>query len=79
VKRSLEAAGRRIARSNRRMIETQWTRDEAVAWAREQFELKARWPARRFRVEGGGSVTRACSARAPRAARPLATGAASWS
>ena len=37
----------------RSMLETQWTPDQALVWAKKCWIDQARWPSRRFRVEGG--------------------------
>lgn len=44
-------------RAARYVVESTWTAEEALAWAREQYAAKGRWPSRRFRVDGamGGS------------------------
>jgi hypothetical protein len=50
--RTNATAGERLAKANRRALETTITKEAALAEALEYLENTARWPSRRFRVEG---------------------------
>jgi hypothetical protein len=42
---------RQVAKANLHAQMSGWTAAEAIAWAEEYYEIHARWPSQRWRVE----------------------------